>query len=347
MRQRRHFCSIGLGVSLAASSSFAREPQAESARISLAWAAPAECPERSQLVSEVEQLLGQSLASSQQALAVFVRVQGNPSQGYAGKLSFESSRGDDVRYLEHASCEQLAHGFALLIALAIDPERVRATQSARGTELAVTPPSHEELRVPAAAAEHAAPPPPASSPERNPDLPSAGHALRGARAALAALVGAGPLPGVGAGQQITLGLQLRRVRFDVIGRHWLAREVAADGLPNVKLDLGLTAIGLRSCWLPLSGAWQLAACGGADVGELRGDGSGVENPHMRRTRYSQLAAAMQAAYARWPLRPEFGVELSVPLERPPFGILRDGRDFPVFRPSFLGFSAFFGVAWEP
>ena len=126
---------MGLCLWLAASCALA---QTGSEHVSLLWSAPTECPERAQLVREIEVLLGQSLSSSgEQALAVDVHVQGSSTQGYAAKISFASSRGNEVRYLEHASCDELQHAFALVIALAIDPDRVRANRGAHASDRAI------------------------------------------------------------------------------------------------------------------------------------------------------------------------------------------------------------------
>ena len=339
-------CSIGLGVWLTASGAFA---QSGSERVSLVWSAPAECPDRAQLVREIEALLGQSLPSSGgQALAVAVSVQGDLAQGYAGKISFASSPGNEVRYLEHASCEQLVHAFALVTALAIDPERVRASQSARdaGRETAATP--REKPASEATASERAAPPLRSLPvPERNHEPRAMQSPLRGARIALHGLAGAGPQPRLGTGLQAALGFHHGHLRFDVVGRYWFSRDVQTDELPGVKLELELATLGARACWLPLSGAWQVSACVGGDVGELRGTGRGiVENSHTNRARYSQLAAGIQAAYTRFRLAPELGFELSGALEQPPFGVVRDGRNFQMFRPPGLGFCAFLGIAFE-
>jgi hypothetical protein len=338
--------SIGLGACLTASPAAA---EGASDHVSISWSAPAECPPRSRLEAEVSALLGRGVPSSgQQNLAVFVSVQGDAGRGYAAKLSFSSARGNEVRYLEHADCGQLVHAFALVIALAIDPEGVHVAQSTAQAsadgqpEPRQTPPS-EATAVPVAAVRSK----PAMVPERNQE-PAAAHApLHGARVALHALVGTGPLPGVGAGLQAALGYHRRQARIEVLGRYWHSREVQSVEPPALTLELGLATLGVRACWQPLAGAWQLSACAGGDLGQLHGSGSGVETAHENRARYSQLAAGLRAAYTRWLLAPELGFELSVPLERPAFGFLRDGQEDALFRPANFGFSAFFGVALEP
>jgi hypothetical protein len=339
--------SIGLGLWFAVGPTLA---QSASARVSLSWSAPAECPARTQLEAEVAALLGQSLPSSgEQALAIVVSVQGDPRQGYAAKGSFESPRGNDVRYLDHADCGQLVHAFALVIALTIDPERVRAIQGAHEPSMDALPPAAKTAAPePAATPLPAAQPTPTWVPERNSEPAAARSLLHGARAALHVLAGTGPLPGLGAGLQATLGFHRRHARVEVVGRYWFPREAPVDEPPALKLELGLSTIGARACWQPLSGAWQLAACAGGDLGELRGGGSGgLENGHTEHAGYSQLAAGIQAAYTRGWLAPELGFELSAALARPTFGVLRNSKEDPLFQAAAYGFCAFLGVALEP
>ncbi|HEY1536837.1 MAG TPA: hypothetical protein VGF76_22600, partial [Polyangiaceae bacterium] len=140
--------------------------EATPARVSLHWTAPDECPDDAQLVHQIEALLGQSLLEAgEQTLTVRATAQGDAGRGYAAKVSFTGAQGTEERYLEHPSCENLVQALALVIALAIDPERVRATQRARDAqaEVAVVPAqpavaASERAASPARAAERSATP---------------------------------------------------------------------------------------------------------------------------------------------------------------------------------------------
>lgn len=97
-------------------------------RVSLRWNAPDDCPDDAALVQAVEGVLGQPLtASREQQLAISVNVLGG-SGGYSAKLSFKGPQGSQERFLEHPECGKLTEAVALLVALAIDPERVKARQ---------------------------------------------------------------------------------------------------------------------------------------------------------------------------------------------------------------------------
>ncbi len=342
---------LGAAVCLVTSAASA-EPSV--GRVQVHWAAPDECPDDVRLVHEVEGLLGQSLPDEDQEpplLTVRVHVQGSRDQGYAAKVSFTSAQGDEDRYLEHPSCDQLVHALALVIALAIDPERVRATQLARAAASA----DEEETprmplpREPAANSTNVArdpapvPAPTRASPPRAPEQP---EPPGGPRLALRDVAGAGSLPKFGFGVEAALGWHQARFRAEAVGRYWLERQTPVTGTPSASLELGLATLGVRACWLPLRGEWQLAACAGGAVGQLRGDGLGVENPRERTARYSEISMGLEIARVRSQLAPEAGLQLSGALERPPFGVLENGRDDQVFRPAAWGFNLFFGFAFE-
>jgi hypothetical protein len=328
----------------------AARAQTGPSRVSLRWAAPDECPDDVRLVHAIEGLLGEALpdAGEQSLLTVHVNVHGGSDAGYAAKLSFTSPQGSEDRFLEHPSCEKLVDAVALVVALAIDPERVRATQRARDAQ-------PEVMRQGAARAEPVAVAPAVAPILPTPDAardapplraPDEREPLRGMRLALHGVTGAGPLPSFGAGVEAALGWHRGSFRAEALGRYWVPRDTAVNVAPSATLELELATLGARACWLPLRGAWQLAACVGGDIGQLRGDGLGVESPRTRAARYSAVSAGFEVAYARSRLAPEGGLELSGALERPPFGVRDDGRDSQVFRPAAWGFNVFFGLAFE-
>src|SRR5689334_8398286 len=117
--------------------------QAEAGQhVAVRYSAPEVCPDDAQLVSTIEGYLGQPLAESrEQDLAVAINVQGQAG-GFSAKLAFKGPHGPDERFLEHPDCRKLIDASALLVALAIDPERVKArlrTESSPTTAPTDTP----------------------------------------------------------------------------------------------------------------------------------------------------------------------------------------------------------------
>ena len=340
---------VALCVTTVSATGAAAEPAAN--RVLLRWAAPDECPDDVRLVHDVEALLGQRLPDAGEqppSLTVHVNVQGSPVRGYAAKLSFASSRGDEDRYLEHPSCEQLLRAAALVVALAIDPERVHAVQQrAHEAEQAALAQQPLPGPVTAPAATALVEPLVARATRRDvpAPVPAARDPLRGARLGWHGVVGTGSLPRWGIGFEAALGWHRGNFRTEVLGRFWLPREMRVRD-SAATLQLGLATLGARACWLPLRGAWQLAACAGADVGDLRGEGIGVENQTTRHARYSDVGAGVQFAYLRSQLAPEAGLEFLGALERPEFGIHRNGDPVRVFQPEGWALSASFGLAFE-
>ena len=122
----------------------------------ISWSAPHECPREDDLVDEIERLLGQPLSvARKQELILSGRVTGSPTEGYAVTLQVTSADGSYERNLQHASCVKLTEGAALVMALAIDPERVSAQSRA-----ALEPPKPAETAKPVVAAPPPAPRPP-------------------------------------------------------------------------------------------------------------------------------------------------------------------------------------------
>jgi hypothetical protein len=330
---------VGVGLSVAGVAAGQSSP----ARVSLHWSAPDECPDDAQLVHEIEALLGETLSAmdTPSSLTVRANAQGNRDDGYAAKISFTSPQGSEDRFLEHPSCARLVNAIALVIALTIDPDRVHATEIARDAEKSPSPSPSPATVPPPIAVEQSV----RTRRREAPVVAPVRQPLRGLRLALQGLVGAGSLPSTGVGFQGAFGWHRERFRAEVLGRYWVPRRAPVSGVP-AELELGLATLGARGCLLPLRGPWQLAACGGADLGDLRGDGIGVINEHTRHARYSDVAADVQVGYVRSGLALEAGLEFSGGLERPAFGISEDGRGTSVFRPRAWSLNVFFGVAFE-
>ena len=340
---KRGWASFWVGVAVWLAAGVASAQQG-SAAISLHWSAPDECPDDVALVHQIERLLGQSLLEvREQSLAVWVTAYGDATRGYAAKVSFQSLQGREQRYLEHPSCRKLADAVSLMIALAIDPERVRATQQVN------------ELQAPASVVEPAprAPAPQAAKPVALVDVPSrspAPHsepARQGLRLTLHGVTG-GPLPRFGVGLQAGLAWHRERLRLELLTRYWLTRDVAVQGAPSAALELELVTWGGRGCWQTDARAWQFAVCGGGDLGVEHGQGvgTGFDPGRSKNAAYGQLAGGVRAGFVRSRLMPEAGVELSSAFLASPFGVHENGSERVVVRAPTWAVTALFGLAFE-
>src|SRR5690349_7103990 len=138
-------------------------------RLEVRWQAPANCPQDLSFLLQVEAFLGRQLEQSvPRALTVDARVAGDEAQGYAAALSFKDAQGTTERELTHPDCSKLTEAAALLVALVIDPERVKAVQQGSA-------PSQPETVEPAPVAAAPVPPakeaPPAPVPFEGPSVP--------------------------------------------------------------------------------------------------------------------------------------------------------------------------------
>jgi hypothetical protein len=128
----------------------------------VSWVAPAACPSEAELVAKVEGFLGEPLATQRaQKLTLRARVAGASDRGFTAELRFSGAQGSQVRTLTHEDCASLAEASALVIAIAIDPERVKAEaiRNQAHSEPATTP---SEATAPAAPKQGAPQSPPDS-----------------------------------------------------------------------------------------------------------------------------------------------------------------------------------------
>jgi hypothetical protein len=289
----------------------------------------------------VEEFLGQPLsASRQQQLSVSINVVGNATS-FSAKLTFSGAQGTQERFLEHAECDKLTQGVALLAALAIDPERVKARQAAGEAgngEPAPEPAVAEPPPTPSAPA-----PPRLVCPEPVP-APTPEPTSRGTLG-VAVLLGVGALPGATPGVAAEAGWRLQKFRAALVGRHWSSSSADVASTAPRSIELSLATVGLRGCVLPAVGAWSWQACAGADFGSMAGSGQGVDNARTQRALFSSAEASLAFAYTRANLAPFVGLGASLSVTRPRFGVTRNGTADETFQPSRLSGLAFVGLMY--
>jgi hypothetical protein len=348
-------CATILGVSLAPWGALAQQPKPP---VHVSWQAPPECPSSSELVQMVEGFLGQPLdATRPQSLELSAVVRTLADGAHSAALTLATATGASERTLQHDDCRKLTEATALVMALTIDPSLVEAAAQAResaapSTPPVETPPASEEADPPSTAPPVVDAPSPASMAAKPND--SAPARSRGSQeasapqfwAGLNGVTGAGTVPGFALAAGGQLAVDWPRLRIAVAPRYWLPREAPVRNVPAAAVSIQLTSVGLRGCPLARVGGFTLAPCAGFDLGDMRGEGAGeaVAPTGTRHALWSAAAVGLEVAYAQSTVRPVVGVEGAYTLERPRFGVVRDGAQLEVFRPDRWVGQAYVGLA---
>lgn len=238
-RRPRAFASaaavaVFCGAQLPPSSALAEPPLT----LTLDWQAPPECADRSAMLRRVGELLGSSpgLVNETQ-LNVHGRVHARP-QGYELDLAWGSHDQKALRRLEAASCAELSDAAALMIALALAPDRAEDLSgpgSASPASSAPEPGGAAPLAVPTSSVQPIAPTPPASRAPSTADnalqpvpaTPSGSSwAIRYLRTGFAGEVGM--LPSFASGTLVGLGLSAGKMNTDLQAHAYLPQEASAE-----------------------------------------------------------------------------------------------------------------------
>lgn len=307
----------------------------------LAWSAPDDCPDASEVMRRSEELAGLEEGDAELEVAATVE---QIEHGYSLRLSVRA-RGEDqehTRELEAAECGALADVTALVLALGLDPfgvaERARVPEGPPVPTAAPTTPDHQTERTVVGEADPPLPvlPPPV-------DTPRSPHAGRdGVGFGLRLLAGGeyGALPNGSGGARLALGLLTRRFRVEAHGSYWLPRP-ALLASKGVGLDLRLAAGGVDGCYRFYAGRRvELPVCVGAEIGLMRADTVGTPGGERAHALWSaaRLAPAVSWRVADW-VGLWAGLEGFVALARPRFSLTTD----EVFTPAPVGGRLLAGV----
>jgi hypothetical protein len=162
--------------------------------------------------------------------------------------------------------------------------------------------------------------------------------------AASGLVGGGMLPDAGPGVEAQLSLEKGRFGFGLRADSWSPRSVAVSGT-TASVSVQLISAGVRACAHPLLAPVTVSACAGVDAGDMHGTGEGVDAAHGPHGRWSAVGVGVAARYPATPRR--LAVVLSgdagASLERPVFGVRRNGVDEQTFQPDTLLWRAGLGL----
>jgi hypothetical protein len=307
----------------------------------VSWEAPASCPIEAEVASALERLLGEPLSTPRpQELTIQAEVSGE--KPFRVRLRITTERGSDERLLEHESCARLAEAAELVIALAIDPERVKQRQLEPALAAAVVPAEAAEPppAPPAAPApESPAPPPSAVAVGARTDqaLPPATSAAKplSFRLGLNGFIGGGVLPVVARGLQADVSLWRGAFGFVLSGDAWATRSVEVQSDAPTRVNLRLISAGLAACARPLESPLGVAVCAGGRVGDMQANGEGVDDAQEQQGLWSALTTGLGLRYPAKAARlaATLSAEAGISLSRPRFGVVRNEQPEQVFRPT--------------
>ncbi len=340
--RRRWFPAFTTSAALSLLACWAR------AETSIRWAAPASCPSESDVIRGVETMLGQPLSTPRnQDIAISADVKVGST--FAVALRIATEHGSEERKLEHESCSRLAEAAELVMALAIDPERVKQQQ------LLPAPDASSKNLEPLAAPSPPLPPPAAEpAPGAVPALaPTSQREAAPTPAkstpwtwqlAASGVVGGGMLPRVGPGVEAELSLDKGRFGLALRADDWWPRSVAVSGTA-ASVIVQLMSVGARVCAHPLLAPLTVSTCAAVDVGDMHGTGEGVDAAHGSHARWSAAGVGVAARYPATPshLAAKLAFDAGSSLDRPVFGVRRGGQDVGIFQPDALLWRAGLGL----
>ena len=323
-------------------------------QLTLDWSAPPGCPDSAAVRSRVESLLG---ASVEAKLRHSILVRGRVVQGEQGArvdlgTSEEGVQGE--RTIEGATCEEVGSAAALVIALSIDPDAVRAHSPNVGVASFAPPPVD-------AAPGDAPPMPPtlATSPPASVPAPALTHpsetipagtsnamGLVDARAELD--VGALPHPSLGLG--LGTGFATGRVRGELDVRYFLPRFASAPeqpGKPTRGADVSLLVATASGCYAVVPAPVEVDACAGVETGALAARGKEFDHATTELRPWLAAVGSLGLAVRALPpfaLRADLG--FSVPFGRSPVGFRDNAGDFEeIYRPAAISGRAGIGLGF--
>jgi hypothetical protein len=309
---------------------------------SVTWSAPPECPDEAYVRTAVQQLLGPDDPAAARVEA-HARVERMADSTWRVHLTTQRDGATGERVVDATSCRSLADATALIVALAIDPQRVAANRPSVAAAAGSSPsasasaaPSSSSSSAPAPVSASATPLPPTPPPAPTPSprsAPVASPALALAPtpepppaplptsrfsvfAALAGDLGTLPRPAYG----VTLGAALfpwPALRVEAYGSFWPSQHASSSSssTPGAGGDFFLADGGARACWLPLHANLEIAACPGLEVGVLHGQGDDITHPS---SADSVWFAFTGLGRLTWRVGPSLAFFLDLSLALPPF-----------------------------
>jgi hypothetical protein len=221
--------------------------------------------------------------------------------GFRLEVRTTSAVVDETKTIDAERCPLLVDALALVVAFAVDPALPPPPSAIAPADDAVSAVPTARRPIDEAVSSTAAEAP----------MPL------GAGPLVSTAVGVLPVPAFGFGAVVGLG---SRPRWELEGRYWLARPADLGESGPGAVDVSLLSGRFSAC-VPWSPNRRWAACGGMEVGRMRGEGTSVTAPGQGDSWWVAACAGVAARLALSQyLDLRFRLDVGVPIFRPSFTI---------------------------
>lgn len=341
---------LALGIVCAASGSSPSEapaPPPASPADPFQWNAPAECPPASEVRASVEAHLGIPLSQLPDgSWSVVGTISSGADRGWAVDLVVHAPDGPTERTLHDPSdCAAVSDAAALLIAIAIDPDAVTASEpiasepDAGRADAEVSPASDDAGEAIVDVAPETPPPPPSPRPTPAPPREPPLHFVLGAAGGL----DWGTLRGVSPIGRASFAWQLPRMRIGVNAMFGVA---PGFGVPSVSRDISLWmwTAGAEAGPVFHAGAFEFPLTAGLEAGQIVIRPRDLLPPPRQQVTWAALLVTPGVAWVPLPwLAVVARVGATVSLVRPGFSIQGVGR---IAAPAPAGIRATLGLEFR-
>jgi hypothetical protein len=336
------------------------DPSREPLPLRVDWTAEPSCPDAEALRVELVRLLHRELRFDPDAEA---RVEGSIRRragAFVLELSVAAGELHEQRTLTAERCEELRTAAALVVALALEPWAAGVAPRSVPEPEGGPAPAPEAPGERSPALDRADDPPPTQTVPRAPEPdddaslglePPAPPSAPRPSTRRSGRVGLLLHGGLGVAQHATLAGGLGGAiaylgpgwRVELTGIHWWPTRV--DVAVGASVRARLTAGGVRGCWVPGRGRWELPVCGGLEAGAMRASatGSGVTTITSTGPWLGLLAGVGAAWRANGWLAVRASADLTVAAWRPTFHLEQGSEVVPVLTPSPVGARVLAGV----
>lgn len=295
--------------------------------LTIAWAAPANCPTADDVERRVRQLLSGAPPAGTMVVAD-ARIAPIADGRLELVLTTEVAEARGTKTVSARSCAALTEAAAVFLALAIDSAKDMAPPEEPTpipTPVTTTPPAAPtETRRPS---DHATP----SSMTGEPLQIGGG---------VAGVLDVGTLPGPSVGLSANLHARLDRFRLGALGTFWNSQEPRFDAERGAGASVSMTTAGAFLCYLFPFRRFGLGGCGNVEATFAEATGWGVRRPMRARSIWPTLAAG---PFAEMPLSKWLNlvgrVDLLFPVGAPDLALATDAGNVQLYDPSV------FSVRW--